>query len=320
MGVIVISPKFYNYHVEIKNALKKKYNNVILMNEIPYVNIGVYSKIQDYSKGVISFLWYVFLLKIKRIVSKNSISVIFIIRGYYIPEDVLRDLKQTFPKLKIFYYQWDSVQNNPNSLKIAKYAEKSFTFDFNDSIHYQNVFTYLPLYYHWPDNSDKMKPCQSDVLLLSSWSEYRQTIVENLKTQLKDLNLNWQVYFYLPPITVLKYICTGKYNRVKNVHIVAIDKLHYLSLLKGCKAVLDIPSSQQSGASIRVIEALSMGKKIISTNHSLSTILFKRESNNILNYKNFSQYKEFLLSPFCIEDDLTNIVLSLDEWLNRIGI
>lgn len=320
MSIIIISPRFYNYHYEIKKELQSKQSKVILVNEIPFISVGIYSKVLCHFKAIVSFIWNLYLLRLKRAIKKYAINTVFIIRGYYIPETILIQLKATFPSLRILYYQWDSIQNNPNSLIIAKYAEKSFTFDLNDSILYQDIFTYLPLFFHWPPNSEKLRPYKSDVLMLSSWSEYRSQVLENIKLQLTDLNIKWEIYFYLPPIVFLKHVFTGKYNRVKDVHIRTINKAHYLSLLKGCKAVLDIPSPRQSGASIRVIEALSMGKKVITTNKDLPAVLNNKGGNNILYYSNFALYNEFLQSPFIVEDNMSDVVLSLQEWLNQIGI
>lgn len=320
MGVIIISPRFYTYHKEIKQELEIRYNCVVLMSEVPFFNVGIYSKFVQRLCLLDSFLWYIYYKRLLRIIRKKSIDTIFVIRGYYLPCLLLDKLKTNFPNIKILYYQWDSVQNNPNSLYISSRADRSYTFDWEDSVRYSDNFTYLPLYYHWPEESLACKPVLSDILIVSSWSTYRSKILREILTKLKDYNFTLNIYIYLPPLPFFKYILMGRYDLVKGVNLFPINKFRYLQMLKGCKAVLDIPSPTQSGASIRVIEAFSMGKKVITTNKTLSHVLFGADSPNILEYDDFEQYQAFLKKPFEKGIDMSKVVLSLREWLKIIGI
>jgi hypothetical protein len=104
MSVLIISPRFYNYHNEIKQELKLRYNCVILMNEIPFFSFGIYSKLAQRLCFLDSFLWYIYYKRLLRIIRKKSIDTIFIIRGYYIPCLLLDKLKTNFPAIKILYY------------------------------------------------------------------------------------------------------------------------------------------------------------------------------------------------------------------------
>ena len=320
MGVLIISPKFYNYHNEIKQELERRCDCVVLMSEVPLFNIGIYSKFVQRLCCLDSFLWHIYYKRLLRIIRKKSINTIFVIRGYYLPCRLLDKLKTNFPAIKILYYQWDSVQNNPNSLNISSRADRSYTFDWEDSIRFNDSFTYLPLYYYWPEESISSKPILSDILIVSSWSLYRYKILREILNKLKGCNLNLNIYLYLPPLPFFKYILKGKYGLVKGVNLSPINKIRYLQMLKGCKAVLDIPSPTQSGASIRVIEALSMKKKIITTNKTLSHVLFGADSPNILEYDDFEQYQDFLKETYERENDMPKVVLSLCEWLKIIGI
>ena len=320
MGVLIISPRFYNYHNEIKHELELRYDSVVLKSEVPFFSVGIYSKFVKRLCFIDSFLWYIYYKRLLRIIRKKLIDTIFVIRGYYLPCCLLDKLKTNFPAIKILYYQWDSVQNNPNSLYISSRADRSYTFDWEDSVRYNDSFTYLPLYYHWSEESLATKPILSDILIVSSWSLYRSKILREISTKIKDYNFTLNIYMYLPPLSVLKQILLGRYGLVKDVHLFPINKSRYLQMLRGCKAVLDIPSPTQSGASIRVIEALSMKKKIITTNKTLSHVLFGADSPNILEYDDFEQYKVFLDKPYEKTNDMSKVVLSLGEWLKIIGI
>lgn len=320
MGVLIISPKFYNYHKEIKQELERRYDCVVLISEVPFFNVGIYSKFLQRLSFLDSFLWYIYYKRLLRIICKKSINTIFVIRGYYLPCRLLDKLRTNFSTIKILYYQWDSVQNNPNSLNVSSRADRSYTFDWEDSVRFNNSFTYLPLYYHWPEESIASKPIISDILIVTSWSLYRSKLLREILKKLKGYNFNINTYIYLPPLPFFKYILMGKYGLVKGVNLFPINKFRYLQMLKGCKAVLDIPSPTQSGASIRVIEALSMKKKIITTNKTLSRVLFGADSPNILEYDDFEQYQDFLKKPFEQGNDMPKVVLSLREWLKIIGI
>lgn len=320
MSILIIAPKFYNYHKEIRDELLKYHQYVVLFNEIPFVSIGLFIRICSITPFISNLLWKCYAKRLKTVIHKKHIDTVFIIRGYFIPSFILDILKQDYPHIRIVYYQWDSVKNNPNSLSVSKYASKSFTFDFEDSISYSDIFTYLPLYYNWKQDGNEEFCISTDILVVASWSKYRSEYVKTIKERYQNLNLRWTVFFYMPIMTYFKWLIKGQYHIIKEANYIPISKNKYYHLLQHSKAVLDIPSPSQSGASIRVIEALSLQKKIITTNKNLSQAIIGAESPNILFYEEIGLLEDFLSAPFVIEDNISETVMSLNEWLNKIGL
>ena len=89
----------------------------------------------------------------------------------------------------------------------------------------------------------------------------------------------------------------------------------YLSQLASTKVMIDVSNKNQTGLAMRVIEALSMGKKVLTSNHYITCEAFYNP-NNICIYdpNNPIIPKSFIDQPF----DGVAHTLSLWEWLEAI--
>ncbi len=313
--ILFIGPKFFGYEKYIIKQLKCKYEKVIYVCEYP---LGASRRYYIFETifGRKQWLWNLYENKILKIVIREGINKIFIIRGRLLPESLLKKLVEIY-RVEIIHYQWDSVKNNPNALVISKYANKTFTFDMNDAKQYPH-FNYLPLFYYWEDEVCLTRKPQYDLLYVASCNLQRLEIYDKIK-DIADRN-HWRIksYLFLPFILYIKLLIKGENVSFKDVRFNPLSHNKYQKILQNSHIVVDVPSSTQVGSSMRTIEALSLGKKIITTNSNVLNESFYCKDNIILWNDIAGELDR--INEVTFNWHYSDGVLSLDKWIEKLGL
>jgi len=262
--ILFIGPKFYNYHSLIYQKLTK-YGNVIFFPEkIPNFIFSIFNTLMPSSIDVLQKVYFYYILFKLR--NKKNITHLFVIRAYKMPNFFLRKIKANYPDIKLIMYQWDSCKNN-NYLDLIPYFDDVFTFDHQDSLNI-NSLKFLQLFF-----TDEIKSLREnsykniykyDLLCICSFSTDRYNLINQLITN-EELFIKAIVYIPYSTYLKFKYLKGLKLNR-DILTFKPIAKEVYLQFLTESNIVIDFSHSTQSGLSMRVIEGLGAGKKIITTN------------------------------------------------------
>ncbi|TPF92230.1 hypothetical protein BW14_09565 [Bifidobacterium sp. UTBIF-68] len=99
-----------------------------------------------------------------------------------------------------------------------------------------------------------------------------------------------------------------------------VNYMDYLDMVSRSKAILDITQQGQNGFSMRVMEAIFLNKKLVSTNTALLSADFY-DPNNILVIDLQNPDKElltmFLQSDFHLYDEQIKRYYSVSSWIDR---
>ena len=312
--ILVITPNFYGYGKIISERLEKKYDKVFYKYDVPYGDFFFVAK--RLFPVIVDLLWCHYEKSITNLIESESIKELFIIKGEFLPERILKKWSE-IPGLKLIQYQWDSVFNNPNALIISKYTCRNFTFDSKDADNYSN-FQYLPLFYYWGDiiNNSFKSINRIDILFIGSFSRDRIEKLLIMRDFCKKYNLTFYHHIYISFRSYIKLLFSGVYTPINLVSFRKLDHCRYYYLLHNSRLVLDVPNKNQIGASMRTIESLSLSKKLITTN------------KNVI-YENFYQPDNFCLWPCndaevlrCLNgkfnNESANEIYELDAWLEKI--
>lgn len=319
-NILLIAPMFYSYEAIIKDRLELKYDKVIYQNEIPFNSPYKFFALRRISKSLADIALRRYNKSLCEIVTKNNISTILIIKGYGLLDSFFDWLVKEQPQVKIINYQWDAIAKNPNSLMISKFAKYNFTFDPGDVKHYTQ-FSYLPLFYTWdtiPNNMKSITYKQNiDVLFIGSLHSERDKIVSYVKEYCKNNGLNMYSHIYIPFLVYLRLILSGEPIGVKGLKFYRLKRCSFYKLLSRSNIVLDVQFAEQTGATMRTIETLSLKKKLLTTNKSIRHEEFYSGDNiEIWDGRSPLDLNRLLNSTF----DTTSFdrILDLDNWINKI--
>ncbi|MBQ9103828.1 MAG: hypothetical protein IJY57_01925 [Clostridia bacterium] len=87
-----------------------------------------------------------------------------------------------------------------------------------------------------------------------------------------------------------------------------------------CIAILDLVRSGQVGLTIRAMEALFFGKKLITNNKSiLYSKFYEKDNVFVLGLDDFSKLKEFLITPIKPYNEQAKEYYSFENWIERFN-
>lgn len=271
--ILFICPYFHSYNNKIERELTnqgayvKSYNHAVNYPKLLY-------------KLFPKFLNYIYFNKILKNENINNYDYIFVIKGTNLSQKFLLKLEEC-KALKVLYL-WDAVNKYPHILEIAKYFDKVISFDSIDAKKYS--FKFLPLFFS-EENQDSSL-IKYDLSFIGVVHSSRYQYLNKIKCIAKEKNLEYYIYMYLTNKVnyfMLKYIkkIIPLNARITEFQFKSLDTTEVNKIYDCSKIIVDFQSNNQSGLTMRTIEALGKNKKIITNNQYIREYDFF-DSNNIL--------------------------------------
>ncbi len=214
---------------------------------------------------------------------------------------------------RLIAYQYDSMHRN-NTRHLLEKFDKVFTFDIQDSKDYH--IEHLPNYMYLPIMKNENNT-YNHVISISSYDERFPQFIE-ISRKLNALKIS-HTFYIVGKKSVLKnfeklwnkelkiFVFTGKKFGLKSL----------LSLYKNSSAILDVLRNNQTGLSFRVFEALSLEKKLITTNQSVKMYEFYNPTN-ILILGEEELTEDFFLLPYAHLNQQNYASFELQSWIKKV--
>ena len=276
--ILLLCTKFFNYDQLVANKLKELDAIVDLYDaraELSFVE----KAILKYYKG----FFYAKLKKYHKSIVENNREKEYdiIYTNSYLPEETLIFYKKAYPNARFLFYLDDSVANMKNANKTFSYYDRVMTFDRSDSIKYN--IDLIPLFY---EDSYKKSICNEycyDICFIGTIHSDRLKVIEAVEKECQKKELSFFHYCYLQSrIMYFVYWLTKaefRKKRFEYFNYCQMPSSEVASVLLKSKSVLDIQHPQQTGLTMRTIETLGAGKKIVTTNKEIKHYDIYREAN-----------------------------------------
>ena len=323
-NVLLICPKFFNYHVEIRNALEKlgakvdyfdeRPSNTTIVKALLRVNKKfVYHRIKSYYDDILG-----------RICDKKY-DYILIIKPEAIPQKVIEKLRVMNPNAKIVIEIWDSIANNKEAEEKIRLADKAFSFDPRDCEKYNMNFR--PLFYIEKYNEISMKheKFKFDLLFVGTVHSDRYKILKNVEKKLSDEGYRVYYYMYIPSkaLYFIRKILFKEFSKSRTYEFkfTPISQDDVASLVSKSKVIMDIQHPKQVGLTMRTIEMLGANRKIITTNTNVEEYDFYNKSNICVVDREMKNIDiDFLKSEYVPINDIVKEKYSIESWVKELLI
>jgi hypothetical protein len=271
-NILLIAPNYYNYHKLIQEALISNGNTVDFIAD---KNSGIEYIIASKSSFLLNIYRRKYKKEILNILNNYSYDYLIVIGGKTLDYDLWKEILEPFNFKKILY-QWDSL-NNFNYQSLIPLFDKVITFDRKDS-KLLNI-PYLPLFFK---KEDDFTLEDIDILFVGIWHSDRLRILNKVYKDAKNRGLKcyFKLYYPLIPYLYLRFI--KKLDLKSDFFIFKSIPLEETQMLyKRSKCILDIAHPKQSGLTMRTIETIGNGKKLITTNRYIKEEDFY--NNSVIN-------------------------------------
>ncbi len=269
--LLLIAPEFFDYYKRISQTLEDEGWEVVFLCDRPPVNSLFKIGIRKFRFLLEGYLNSYYRKKLKKL---GPFDQVLIIRGESITPDSFALLRAY--NCPIHLYFWDSVKNVPGALKLSQLCDKVFSFDSVDAKKYS--FELLPLFY-------TASPCEAssieyDWSFVGSDHSDRMRIIQKIRNQHPQRNFVF-VYFPSSLIYIYRFFFERSFFSFKKNELgfKPFQKPLTQRIFNSSVAILDIQHPQNSGLTIRTMEVLSLGKKLITTNAAIKEYPFYNEKN-----------------------------------------
>lgn len=228
-------------------------------------------------------------------------DLVVFIQAHQISDNNLRKLKSSQNKAKFILYNWDSVKTHDYTDKMWAF-DRVFTFDPDDAkrlgVGYLPLFC-LPDFYQVETTSKK----KNDIYFVGNIGTMRRFLaLERFSAYCKDNNISFKSYQVASPYIYLKVLMSG--HSPKALRLSSITPGEIADIMTTSTAVFDFANHIQSGLTMRTIENLCAGVKIITSNRRVMDEPFY-SPDRILVYDDldFSSVKIFLSTPLASPEE-----------------
>lgn len=323
--VLLIMPEFYAYQTIIKNELEHRGAIVYYFNSnanflINWITQKLYSFTNN--ECILRLFGHLFLNKLK---SVPRCDYLIVICGHLFECGTIKYIIKNYLKStgKSIYYAWDSICRLPNKGKIAYLFDKQYSFDLND-VSCSNNLSFLPLFYA-PDvekkNGEENMQQKYDLLCVTGYSKDRYNALKKLKEENRQYNVFFKIYLRKVRLEIKKVKEFAFIHNIDRSLIstkrFTLDEIRRLSMQS--KAIVDITHQGQKGLSIRIIEAIGLERKIITTNSAVSSYDFYTPDNiYIMNESSDLPDAEWLNEEYRSLPEKVKKKYSIKAWIDTL--
>ncbi len=315
--ILIIMPNFFEYDKLIKKALINRGATV----NIVYDNLARSSVFDFIMRFKICQLIYSLFVKcfLKKIL---HIDYLLVIKGQNTSLSLMKKLRDKYKNAKFIMYQWDSAKNCPNSIKIEHFFDSIFTFDKNDSEKYNWI--YRPLFYSFNSKLVKNSNRKYKFSFLGSLHSNRAFIVKKLKEITKEQEFCSFTFLYVNRILYYwqKYIKKSsiwKNIDISNIYFKPLNLSQTNYIYKNSDIVIDYTHPNQTGLTMRTIEALGAKCKLMTNNKAIiQSDLYNENNVWVYDLNNFCIPKNFINSQYVEYTEKIYNYYSLDGWIDTI--
>lgn len=240
---------------------------------------------------------------------------IFFVTAHFFSMGNLEKLRSTHSEAEFVAYHWDSVAQY-NFLDSVAYFDKIFSFDREDCLTYG--FIYQPLFassVYQEKGAKNSEHHDIDVYTVGTVVQpARYILVDRFRQYCVQNNIAFCFYLKVTPITYLRLLFNGVFPKGVSFGSMKPDQLKAVA----CRstAVLDVTNNRQSGMTMRTIENIYSGKKLITTNQNIAgESFYDNDQVYILDGDNYCGVKEFLKKNYEVKKYPE---LSIDSWAKKV--
>ena len=285
-NVLFLGVGLYNYDTLLYNEMSKKFN-------VSYIYLVPVKKIPKWKYSLLSHLGChnhlrktnsdILLAELQK-VKDIKFDFVFVIKGSRIESVHMDFINNNFSKAKKILYLWDSWSLIENKQVLLSGFEHIYSFDSEDCKKYD--FKLRPLFY--TNNGYNSTDKYYDVSFIGTDHSDR---LEKLRS-FRDMCLKNKFTYFLRLRTTGYPLFCARFNRGRykkdDLEILTSEFMTYdevMDVTRKSRVVIDFAHPVQCGLTIRTLESLAMGCKLITSN------------------KYIKEYKDIPSDSYCIIDE-----------------
>jgi len=268
-NVLFIAPNFFGYEEEITTELMNRGANVDFVSASPFKSSVLKAVLRLKREWVVPFLEKYYHTKILSF-EKKKYDYIFVLKGEALSENLLTSLKKKYSTATFILYLWDSLENNISLERNVKLFDRCFSFDRFDVKKYG--LKYRPLFFGKGFKRKSMQRFKFALSFIGTAHSDRYSVVSRTLSMLPAHLVSYSYFFLQAPwVFYIRRLLTSAFSgaKVEDFNFLPMSKSNVQGVFENSFSIFDIEHPLQRGLTMRSIEALGAGKKLVTTNKSI---------------------------------------------------
>jgi hypothetical protein len=314
--VLFLGLSYYTYTDRIIEALRRKGFEVTYR---PAEDRGFWSKtLRKFLPSIYRGRLERYHEQVARAESETRYDYVFFLQIHRYRIEMVERLRRDHPQAKFVLYNWDSLATHDYRPYLGL-LDSVFTFDPEDArkigAHYLPLFA-LPEYFDAPARGAH----RHDIYFVGAIGTVeRFTALQRLDRYCRQHGIRFARHLHCSPAIMLMLLRRGL--RLPGMSLRSLSTGQIVALMNASTAVFDFPNHRQVGYTMRLIENMCAGKKIVTSNGRVRTEEFySKQQFFVTEDLNFDGLKEFIAagvqSGAAAEPQHRGF--SLDNWVERI--
>jgi hypothetical protein len=317
--VLLVSPLTFSYHETICDALRSSGHQVTWWNDragtgvLYKLALRVFPRITKYlSEGR-------YLQLLSRL-DRSVITDVLVIKGEGLSRSVIDAIRNALPQASMGLYLWDGAENVPGVLRLAEVFDSVSTFDPHDAA--TRGWFFRPLFARQIAAATKRAGTpRFDWCFVGTLHSDRHRVITALRKRTPPGRSF--VFGYLPGRLVygLRHLVDWTlWSAPKgSLSMRSMSAQEVASIVATSTAVLDVEHPRQRGLTMRTIETLLAGKKLVTTNTLVKeSDLFHPSRVQMIDRGQPTIAEEFVNEPFLpVPEDLA-AKYSCAAWIQQL--
>ncbi len=254
--VLLIGIGFYDYEAAIAAEFRAQGAEVWVENEQP-VDRSLWRRTQsDRCRALRKH--HAALLD--RAQTNGPLDDVLVIKGATLDAEFLTALRVAQPNAQFNAYHWDSMARFPDLIQRQALFDRVLTFDHADAAMHPS-FRLRPLFFRPELQAPSEHGAAIDLCFVGWLHHNRLAQVKAMRDQAKAAGLSAVFYLSTGLKTWAKLRFTG---RGCDVHARPISFADYVHATARARTIIDLPHPLQTGLTMRAVEAIGAGKKLLT--------------------------------------------------------
>jgi hypothetical protein len=318
---LLIGGGFFGYAKEIAAKLESRGRRVIAFEDRPSLD-SLTKVLIRLAPALVALKAEAYFDAIIQSVRHLPIRDVLVIKGESLSVTAIGRLRAALPQARFTLYFWDSYLNMPkgSSAKVPLF-DKAFSFDPLDvasdpRLSYRPLF-YLDEYAHLPSAKQDI-----DLLFFGTVHTDRYAVLRRLERSLPaGLRFERVLYFPSSGVYYARRVLDPTFWRARRREFIfkPLSKGDIQSLIARTRTVVDIERAVQAGLTMRTMEMMGAGKKLITTNpQAASAEFFEADNIAVIDRLAPKLPPGFLSKPFRPLSESVLNRYSLSGWLDDV--
>ena len=313
--ILLIGIGFYDYEKCIADRLRERGAELTVFEDLPLrLREGVYAAFARRFRWDTRDLVARHEASMLEVAERQKFDQVIVIKGVGLSVPFLKALRERLPAAEFVLYQWDSMARLEGIQERLPLFDRVLTFDRLDALANPS-FQFRPLFYR---NGPAAAPVKEDLdISFVGWLHSdRLEAIRRMQALAAASGLRSHVYLFTGWLTWFKLLLRGN---SRDIHLRPLGYAELMRINTRSRCIYDLPHAAQSGLTMRTIEALGLGKKIVTSATDVIHYDFcSKENVSLIATSGPAFDVEFVRRPGVPVADTVLRRYALDAWLDDV--